>query len=162
MIVPPIISSDEPLLRVYSVPSGLDEENHATPLIFRLRRKEGDISLTRLMFVSLMGFLQKALSSLKFKYLSPLDVPAGAVELLAGQVQSLDPQHIVLQSTPTKENLAHASVFYYLPDGTHYVQSKKTINPTDPTILGYELVLASIVRKVYDGDGNVIWANNKQ
>lgn len=157
MIVPSTISSEEPLLRAYSVPSGLDRENRPTPLVFRLRKKEKDISLCRVAYYDLRDFISLAVSRFKFRYLSQTDVAAGAVELLAGEVNSLAPNCIVLEPTPTRENPAHASIFFFLPDGRQYVQSRKTNEPTDPSILGYELALADSVRIVYDMDGNIIW-----
>ena len=109
-----------------------------------------------MMYYGLKDFLKKALS-FKFDYLSLFDIPGGAVELLAGDVIAIDPQHVVLKANATKGNPAHASIYYFLPDGTPYVRSKKTTDPTDPSILGYELALANAVRVVYDRNGNVLW-----
>lgn len=155
MIIPPNISSNEPLLRAFSLPSGLDGEKRATPLIFRLHSNEKDISLTRLLYDNLMDFLKKS-SSFIFKFLSPNDEPAGAVELIAGEVASLS-QNILVKATPSKNNPAHASIYYLLSNGKCYKQPKRTTVPTDPTILGYEMALAAVVHKIYDLRGNVIW-----
>ena len=147
MTAPTTISGDELLYRAISVPSGIDEENRATPLAFRLRKKESDISLCRQILSSLSDFLKKSFS-FSFRYLSPSDVPGGVVELLAREVNAIDPKHVVQRATPSDGNPAHASIYYFFSDGTQYIQSKKTTEPTDPSILGYELALADAVRVV--------------
>ncbi len=156
MTAPTTISEDELLFRAFSVPSGLDEENRATPLAFRLKKGEKDLSLCRKAICSLEVFLKKAFF-LNYRHLSPFDVFGGVAELLAREVEAIDPKHVVLRATPNAGNPAHASIYFFLSDGTQYVQSKKTTEPTDPSILGYELALSDAVRVVYDIDGNVIW-----
>ena len=156
--VPLIIEDTEPLLRAISTPSCLDAEKRATHLAFRLRPdiKESDLSLSRRVYEELKDFLKRALR-FKFTFLSLNDVPAGAVELIAGGVHGLD-KHIILNATPTRKNPAHASIFYMKEDGSFYVAGQgKTTDPVDASILGYEMALASIVHKVYDKEGNILW-----
>lgn len=159
MIVPPKIASEEPLLRAFSLPSGLDENKKATVLVFCLRKKEKDISLSRKLYLNLMEFLKKAIK-FRFSYLSKRDVTSGAVEIIAGDVESLN-EHIVLEATPSKDNPAHASILYLSDDGTVYEQPSNTTEPADPSILGYELALVSIVRKIYDLNGDIIWSSDQ-
>lgn len=157
--IPVDIAENEPLLRAVSTPSCLDEENRATPLAFRLnsKRKESDISLSRLLYDSLKNFLKRSLK-FSFRFLSKKDVIAGAVELQAGDVYALD-EHIVLKATPNTKNPSHASIYFMNEDGTFYTAGKEiTTEPVDSSILGYELALASIVRKVYGKEGNVLWS----
>ena len=154
MSVPKIISEDEPLLRAFSIPSGLDQDNRATPLVFRLRPIEDELSLTRLLYHSLVNFLKEAI---KFKFLIKSESCGGAVELYSSEIKSIE--HIVLKATPKRNNPAHASIYYYCSDGTQYKQPKKTNEPTDHTILECEMALASVVKKVYDIHGNVIWSS---
>ena len=158
--IPSIIEDTEPLLRAISTPSCLDAENRATNLAFRLRsdNNESDLSLSRMLYEGLKEFLRRSLR-FKFTYLSPRDVPFGAVELVAGGVYSLD-SHIVLSASPNKRNPAHASICFKNDDGSYYSAGKgSTTDPVDESILGYELALASIVQRVYDMDGHVIWTN---
>lgn len=153
--VPLIIEDTEPLLRAISTPSCLDAEKRATHLAFRLKPEESDLSLSRRVYEELKDFLKRALR-FKFTFLSLNDVPAGAVELIAGGVHSLD-KHIILKATQTK-NPAHASIYYMKEDGSYYVAGQgKTTDPVDASILAYEMALASIVHKVYDKEGNILW-----
>jgi len=154
LIIPKEIDNNEPLLRAVSAPSCLDGENRATHLAFRLRNNEKDLSLSRLLYEELRLFLKRSFR-INFKFLSLKDAPSGAVELNAGEINGLD-DHIVLRATPHKTLVAHASIFFKNEDGTNFI-GKNTTDPVDSSILGYELALASIVRKVYDKDGKVIW-----
>lgn len=157
--IPEEIDRSESLLRAVSTPSCLDDANMATQLAFRLRDKEKDLSLSRLLYEELKAFLKRALR-FNFKFLTPKDVTAGAVELQASDVNDLD-EHIVLKATPTDKTPSHASIYFKNEDGTDYV-GVNTTEPVDSSILGYEMALASIVRKVYDRNGRVIWPVEKK
>lgn len=152
--IPREIGNNESLLRAVSTPSCLDADNRVTHLAFRLRNGESDLSLVRLLYDDLIAFLKKAFR-FKFTFLSPKDVFAGAVELEAGVVKDLD-EHIVLKATPSLKTPSHASIYFKNQDGTNYV-GINTTEPVDSSILGYELALASTVRKVYNTEGKVIW-----
>ena len=149
-----MIDDNEPLLRAISTPSCLDKENRVTHLAFRLRHDEDGLSLSRLLYEELKSFLKRAFR-FKFSFLSPEDVTAGAVELHAHEVKKLD-EHIILQASPNRHNPAHASIVFKNQDGTNYV-GVNTTDPVDSSILGYEMALASIVQKIYDREGKVIW-----
>ena len=156
--IPVEIEESEPLLRAVSTPSGLDSENMATPLAFRLRaaKKERSLSLSRNLYEELKAFLKRSLR-FDFSYLTPKDVVSGALELNAGEVRGLD-EHIELRPTPGEKTPAHASIFFKKEDGSYYTAGEeKDSDPVNESILGYEMALASIVRKIYDKDGNVIW-----
>lgn len=148
------IDCNESLLRAVSVPSCLDADHRATHLAFHLRNAETDLSLSRLLFESLAAFLKRAFR-FRFTFLNPKDVFAGAVEIVAGDVKGLD-EHIVLKATPSPKTLSHAGIYFKNPDGSNYVGVDST-EPVDSSILGYEMALASIVRKVYDREGRIIW-----
>ena len=152
--IPRDIGNNESLLRAVSTPSCLDADHRVTHLAFRLRNGESDLSLVRILYDDLIAFLKRAFR-FKFTFLSPKDVSAGAVELEAGAVKALD-EHIVLKATPSPRTPSHASIFFKNQDGTNYV-GVNTTEPVDSSILGYELALASTVRKVYNTEGKVIW-----
>lgn len=155
--VPQEINDFESLLRAVSAPSCLDNERKATPLAFRFKANERELSLSRLLFEDLHSFLERALG-IRFLYLSQEDVPTGAVELKAGEVSSLD-EHIILKASPSSRVPSHASICFKNTDGSDYIGNRKTTEPVDPSILGYEMALASIVRNVYDIKGNLIWSS---
>lgn len=148
------ISDEELLLRAVSY-SGLGEKNHPTPLAFRLRPGERELSLCREILEDLFSFLKRAIS---IKFLSAEDRLAGAIELSAKEVRSLD-RNIILEATPNPSNPSHAGISFRMGDGTIYKAKKKNTVPTDASVLGYELALASIVRRVYDKRGSIVWAN---
>lgn len=152
--LPPEIDNSELLLRAVSTPSCLDADNRAKHLAFRLYDNQEDVSLCRLLYCGLIDFLIKAIR-FPFRYISPKDVFAGAVEFRAGAVRELD-EHIVLKATPRFNNPSHASIFYMKHDGSFFVGVPST-DPVDSSILVYEMALASIVSKVYNIKGEVIW-----
>ena len=156
--IPTVIADDEPLIRAVSCPSGLDEEHRATIMAFCLREKKREkaLSLLRSLYYNISLFLQDTLS-IDFTFLSPVDKPAGVVELLAAEVRTLG-EHIVLNASPSKRYPAHASIRFKLKDGTLFVAGRnKTKEPMETEILGYQAALAAIVSIVYDLNGKVIW-----
>ena len=155
--VPQEINDYESLLRAVSTPSCLDNESKATPLAFRLKPNETELSLSRLLFEDLYSFLKRSLH-FTFRFLSFKDVPAGAVELKAGEVNALD-EHIILKASPSSRVPSHASICFKNIDGSDYIVNRNTTEPVDPSILGYEMALASIVRNVYDDKGKIIWSS---
>jgi hypothetical protein len=158
IMIPPEIDGCEPLLRAVSHPSGLDNNKRATPLAFRLRKGEQDISLCRGWYEDFKAFTKRAL---KFKYYWPGDKTAAVAELYASDIRSLD-MNIILKPSTDRSGSAHASIYFKNEDGSFYIgKEDKETDPVDPKILSYEMALASIVKKVYDLEKMVIWEQNQ-